>query len=144
MLISTTSPTVYIASAACTLSGSNSPHSWCNLTRMLNAASYVSHCMCHLLPPPPSARYISAVSSHSALHGLSLLGLFFYVYTANASFLIVSCRVTDEGYVRTAISYCFSAQMKNEGSHYILILYPSIVMYCTYTLPLPSRMPQSV
>ena len=53
MLISTTSPTVYIASVACTLSGSNSLHSWCNLTRMLNAASCVSHCMCHLLPSPP-------------------------------------------------------------------------------------------
>ena len=95
-------------------------------------------------PPAPSARYVSAISSHSALHGLSLLSLFIYVYTANASFPIVSCRVTDKGYVRSGIAYCFPAQMKNEGSHHILVLHPSIVMYCTYTLPLLSCKPQSV
>ena len=103
----------------------------------------VLHCNNMLTSPPaPSARYVSAISSRSALHGLSLLSLF--MYTANASFPLVSCRVIDGGYVRSGIAYCFPAQMKNEGSHHILVLHPSIVIYCTYTLPLPSCMPQSV
>ena len=73
-------------------------------------------------PPAPSARYVSAISSRSALHGLSLLSLFIYVYTANASFLIVSCRVIDGGYVRTVKSYILF-QMQTERSHLLTIVY---------------------
>ena len=56
---------------------------------------HAAHCPLH------SARYISAISSRSALHGLSLLGLFVYTYIADTSFLIASCRVTDTGFVRS-------------------------------------------
>ena len=94
-------------------------------------------------PSAPSARYVSAISSHSALHGLSLLSLFIYVYTANASFQIASCRAIDGSYVRSGISYCFSAQMRTDMSHlyvYTYIpIYSILLVSCTVctVLPLP-------
>ena len=66
------------------------------MKRLLYSA--VSHCwFSH-----HSARCISAISSRSALHGLSLLGLFIYTYIADTSFLIASCRVTNNGFVSFA------------------------------------------
>ena len=87
-----------------------------------------------------SAKYVSAVSSRGVTHGLSLLGLFIYKYVADVSFVTVSCRTSDQGFVSqtmttfviACIKYSIKALLKYFIRYYVSTVALKLIILCKY------------
>ena len=81
-----------------------------------------------------SARFNSTVSSRGSIHGLSLLGLFIYKYLADASFITISCRITDTDFVSGCLLMCLHiidiVYVNTSSTH---SMYYAIIKYMQYT-----------
>ena len=85
-------------------------------------------------PLSSSARFNSTVSSRGSIHGLSLLGLFIYKYLADASFITISCRITDTDFVSGCLLMCLHiidiVYIRTSSTH---SMYYAIIQYMQYT-----------
>ena len=87
-----------------------------------------------------SAKYVSAISSRGVTRGLSLLGLFIYKYVADVSFVTVSCRTFDQGFVSqtmtTFVIECINNSIKALLKYFIRycvsIVALKLIIICKY------------